>query len=789
MEGEEQFLGLSGPILIARDKYGIPHIYTQDEDDLFFGQGYAAAQDRLWQMDLWRRAAAGRLAEVLGNRQIRGRRSAASSGLADLVGLDLFHRALNFVEVAEAEGRLLDPSARRVLERYRDGVNACREEAFREGWPSPEFLILGYLPEPWRIEDSLAIGKLIGWMLSIAWQAKLVLGSLAADDVLKGLLPGYTAPGKAVPVVSHSPSEINIEARMTPGLEGQGYNSNSWAVDGAKSLSGKPLLANDPHLPMGLPPFWHLVHLEGGAYHVAGASLPCLPGVLIGRNQRIAWGLTATMADDAELYREALHPDGGSYSFKGQWRPLKMRAEEIRVKGEGGPRRFTIRFVPHGEMDCPLISDLLSNEGEEGLSLRWTGLEPNRGLEALLALNRAQDWPGFREALSLFAVPTQNFLFADRAGNIGYQCAGRIPLRPRGEGAWGPLDGASGEGEWEGYIPFPELPYLYNPPGHFLANANNRIVGNDYPYHISHYWEPHYRVARLGGLLMAKEKFRAEDFQGMQADVRSLQAETLIAALIEPLMLQGGLSGRAREGAELLLDWDGECRAESPEAALFHVFYDVLLKGVFKRGMDRRKEGLFQRYFSLLHIPLETIDRLLMEGDPYWFHEKRQELIASSLEEAMDFLERGFGLDRGDWAWGKIHSLTLRHPLGQGSGRAQRLISWLFQLNLGPYPCPGDGMTPNLGAYLLTEPFQVTMGPSYRQVVDLGDPGGFGVVLPGGNAGHPLSPHYRDQDALWRRGGYIRLDLLPREEVPPEWKHLWLRPKGRESIAEGQKSY
>lgn len=776
VKGEERLHGPTGPVLIARDEFGIPHIYAGDED-LFFGQGYAAAQDRLWQMDIWRRAATGRLAEVLGPQRIR--REAASFRPSDLISMDLFHRALNFKELARKDKELLRPFFLMALKQYRDGVNAYREKVCRERNLPPEFVILGYYPESWETEDSLAIGRLIGWMLCFAWRAKLIMGLIVVDEGLRSLLP--LDPSDVPVITDPSAGVLNIGSQNLRFLGLIGPWSNSWAIDGKKSISGFPILANDPHLPMVLPPFWHLVHLEGRDYQGAGASLPGLPGMVIGRNRHIAWGITAAMLDDADLYREVLL-DNNHYLFKGERKTLKMRTEEIRVKGEEPPLRFTLRFVSHGGVDCPLISDVI--ETREALSLRWPGLEPNQGLEALLALNKARNWDEFREALSLFSIPAQNFIYADRAGNIGYQCAGKIPIRQGLKGVWGPIDGTTGEGEWEGYIPFSELPYLYNPPVSFLATANNRIAGKDYPYYLSRLWEPPYRASRIIQILLSKERFSVEDFQGMHMDSLSLQAQALIAALIKPLILQGRLTGKALEGAEILINWDGECWAESVEAAIFHVFYDRLLNKVFKERMERHQEGLFQQYFSLLHIPVEPADRLLIEGSPLWFREEKWDIIASSIQEAMGFLQERLGPDRKGWAWGRIHTLTIRHPLGHENHWASRLLNCLFQLNSGPYPFPGDGMTINLGGYPLTEPFQVAIGPSYRQVVDLADSEGLWVSLPGGNSGNPLSAHYRDLEAVWLQGRLTRLWMAHQKEVPVNWKQLWIRPeqKGERTV-------
>ncbi|MFQ5657628.1 MAG: penicillin acylase family protein [Candidatus Methylomirabilales bacterium] len=729
--GRVAVTGAEGPVTICRDHLGIPTIHAQVATDLFLGFGYAFAQDRLWQMDLYRRVAAGRLAEILGDRPLEVKPGARLEP-ASVVKLDSLHRALGFFRAARASQEVISPEASAALEQYAAGVNAAIAAMLEEKCLPPEFYLLGYDPEPWRPQDGLAIGRLIGWMLCLAARAELVLGVLTPHRDLFPLLPV-------------SPPEETVVVPDGGFLDGGVGGSNSWVAGPSRTRSGKPLLCNDPHLPMGLPCIFYQVALRGGGYHVTGATMPGIPAVVIGTNADVAWGITSAMPDDADIYRETLHPsDPHLYMAKGEWRRLKVEVEEIRIRG-APPQRVTIRYVPHGGADCPLLSDILPLGVP--LSLRWTGLEPTRDIDALLGICRARGLDEFREALRDFALPAQNFLFADRSGNYASFCAGRFPRRRKGEGAF-PLDGASGTSEWQGDIPFDELPSQINPPTGLIAGANHRMVDDTYPHELTYLWDPPYRARRILQLL-EREGLAVEDMAAIQGDVVSLQAKALVARVIAPVA--GELSGRARREAQRLLQWDFRMAAESREAALYHGFFERLRSLVFSERLNQVGPDLYQGYFSLLHLPVMPMEQILEAGDPEWISDGPARLVSRALEEATAFLEERLGADEG-WAWGKLHPFTLRHPLGGGRDWGSRILNAVFQLNRGPFPHPGDGMTVNVAAYLLSRPFEPEIGPAYRQIVDLGDPAASLWVIPGGSSGDPLSPHYADQLPDWRQG-------------------------------------
>ena len=755
--GRQTVVGLDGPVTISRDHLGIPTIHAQADSDLFFGFGYAMAQDRLWQMDLYRRLARGQLAEILGDRPLAGRPGARLQP-ASVVQLDSLHRALGFVRVAHASHGIISSEARSVLERYAAGVNAVVALMQEARCLPPEFYLLGYEPEPWRPQDSLAVGRFIAWMLCFAARAELVLGALATRPDLFPLLPMYPE-GEPVIVAGG-------------GFLGGGVGgSNSWVVGPGRTQSGHPLLCNDPHLPMGLPCLFCQVTLRGTGYHVGGATVPGIPTIIIGANAKIAWGVTSAMPDDADVYRETLHPsDPHLYAFEGQWRRLKVGVEEIRVRN-GPARRIAIRYIPHGGADCPLLSDILPLDTP--LSLRWTGLEPSREMDAVLKISRAKGPEEFRDALRDFALPAQNFLYADQSGNYAYFCAGRFPRRRRGDGPF-PVDGSSGASEWQGDIPFDELPSLINPPSGLIATANHRIVDETYPHQLTYLWEPGYRARRITELL-EREGLDVADMAAIQGDVVSLQARAVVRQVLAPVA--GELTGRARRGADRLLQWDFRMAAESGEAALYHVFYERLRFLVLADRLNQVAPDLYRGYFSLLHLPVNPVARILEEGDPGWMPGGRAVVVGRALEEAVAFLEGELGAEER-WAWGSLHALTLRHPLGAGRDWRSRLLNRILQFNRGPFPHPGDGMTVNVAAYLLSHPFEPGVGPAYRQIVDLGSLHQSLWVIPGGSSGDPLSPHYADQLPDWRHGRYH--PMMP--EAASVFEVLELIPSGRERL-------
>ncbi len=752
--------GLSREVWICRDELGVPQVYAETLGDLAFGLGVATAQDRLWQMETLRRLAGGRLADLMGDRPLGGR-SLHLPG-STVLEVDQFYRSLRMYPVGGEERALLSRDGEAVMTGFAAGVNAWVARCRPCDLP-PECLLSGIRPEPWTPEDSLAIGKLIGWLLSLAFLAKPILAALAASPRLRPILPPNLARGVCI-IKDGLPSDPvgpDLLARRALGLTGPGAGSNSWVVTGQRTASGKPLLCNDPHLLFGLPALWYPVALHGPAHKVIGATMPGIPVVVIGRNEHLAWGLTAVMADDGDYYRETLDESGARYLRDGAWHPVEVAEERFRIRGRRDPVRRPLRYVRHEGVLCPLLPQ---KDGGVAVSYRWVGMEPWRGLEALLGMNRARGVEDCEAALQYFAVPAQNVVVADTRGTIAYFCAGKFPRRPwMGEGPV-ILDGASAAHAWHGYLTWAEHPQCMDPPEGFLATANNRVTRDLPPTLAGGFWEPPYRATRIAQWLGGSRGLRMEEMARLQTDVLSLQAVGILAQLVRP-NVQAFRDPRAQQAASLLVEWDCRMTVDSGAAVLFHLFYQALLQRCFRPVLDAEAPGLFSRYFSTLHLAVPAADTTLLQSDGTWLPDGGRATVEACLAAAWDAASARLGSDPAGWQWGSLHRLTLWHSLGRGKGRAAKALAWLFDLNRGPYPISGDGMTVSLGAFPLTEPFGVVIGPSYRQIVDLGDPERSCWIIPGGASGDPRSPHYADQVGTWLRGEYRPMRLRSRAEA------------------------
>jgi penicillin amidase len=714
---------------VLRDRWGVPHIFARNEHDLFFAQGYVTAQDRLWQMDLQRRTASGRLSEVLGPATLE---------------TDLFLRTLGLRRVAAAEVAQLDAATLQVLEAYAAGVNAF-VAAQRDRLPL-EFTILGFTPEPWTPADSLAWGKVLAWDLGGNWRRELLNAALLArfgPEAWQELTPGYPGGGPVVvnPVSYRGVEELLALADRVDrwlGAAGPEIGSNNWVLAGARTTTGAPLLANDPHLGIQMPSVWYEVHLNAPGWDVAGASLVGVPGVVIGHNRRIAWGVTNAGPDVQDLYLEQVNPENPrQYRYQDRWEEFQVIREEIGVRGRARPEQLDVYLSRHG----PLINGVVKGL-ERPMALRWTALEPNGVYRALIALNRAGSWEEFRAALHDFAVPAQNFVYADVDGNIGYQLPGRIPVRALGEGQY-PVPGWTGEYEWKGYIPFDELPSLFNPPAGYVVTANNKVVDDGYRYFITRDWAPPFRAQRIIELLNAKRQLSVEDLARVQADERSEPSYRFAQYLLslrpadEP----------SRRALGVLSNWDGTLAASSAAGALVEVWYAKFLQNAFADEMGR---DLFERFRAGPHVP--AVLGLLERKGGYWFNvvrgPARPDLEATallSLKQAVEELSIQFGPDPAGWRWGKLHQATFTHALG----RVQPL-NLLF--NLGPIERGGNGFTVNNAGYSYNAPFAQATVASLRLIADAGDWNRSRLVITTGQSGQPFSPHFRDQLDLWAAG-------------------------------------
>ena len=768
--GDIQVTGLTAAVDIYRDDAGIPHIYAENSDDLFFAQGYIHAQDRFWQMDMWRHQSAGRLSELLGE---------------PTVEIDKFLQTLGWERVAQQELDLLDPETRDILEAYAAGVNAYL--AGHQGSElSLEYLFLsiinsGYTAAPWTPLNTLTWAKAMAWDLGSNMDSELdrarLLNDLSAEEVAF-LLPEYdwankpvivtdphlTAALRETPRIIDVPGLLALFAALDGQLEtvnalggktSEGMGSNSWAISGELTESGLPLLANDPHLGLQLPSIWYEVGLhclpvsDSCPYEVAGFSFAGAPGIVIGHNDRIAWGLTNINADVQDLYIEKLNPDNpNQYEFEGEWLDMELIPTTIQVAGSE-PIEITVRLTHHGPLLTDVAYDDFADEAgidlpeNYGLALRWTALEPGRIFSSLLAINRAQNFDEFRSAAMLFDVPAQNLIYADVDGNIGYQTPGRTPLRSPGHDGLLPAIGWTGEQEWQGFIPFDELPFAFNPEVGYIVTANNAIVGPEYPHVISLEWDLGYRAARIVDLLDAQfGRFSAADIQAIQGDNFNPNAEQLLPVLLRTL---GATTVTEQQALNNMADWNLQSHMDSAEAAIWDVFWVHLLAETFR---DDLPEYYWpwggDRWFAIVNTMMEDPNHLWWDDKGTLPIETRDDMLDRAYSLAIADLRDQFGEDPATWRWGDIHTTTFVHPVMDNFP----LINTLF--NRGPYATSGGTDIVNATGWSATSPYEVGSVPSMRMIVDLGDLANSLTINTMGQSGHAGHDHYADLVEAWR---------------------------------------
>jgi penicillin amidase len=774
IEGRTRLAGLRGPVEIIRDRWGVPHIYAEDEDDLFFAQGYVHAQDRLWQMELQRRMGAGRLSEVLGEVTLP---------------VDRLTRTLGLNRAAEDELASLPAETRRALDAYAAGVNAYMRQ--RTGQWSLEFTLLRFQPQPWRPVDSLYWAKFLTLILSGNWASETLRARLAVKlgaDLAADLEPAYPADnptvvsGPGLPPGAESPpngwrSPAVLEAlKLVEGLLRSGPPpptpaappvagvirlnpgaSNQWVVSGQRTASGKPLLANDTHMAVAMPSIWYQVHLDGGRYHVAGVSLPGVPGVLVGHNRRCAWGLTTAWQDAQDLFVERINPTNPSeYEFKGQWRPIQTVQEVIGVKGRPNPEVVEVKLTHHG----PIVSDLMGESTP--MALRWVALDATDMLGAVLGYDRAATWREFRASLASWAAPAHNFVYADVDGHIAYFQAGSMPVRAKGYGI-APAPGWSGEYEWQRFLSLDELPQALDPESGWLGAANNLVVDQSYLHYLSADLENPSRATRLVELLTERATVSAADFAAMQRDTYSAQAQRFVRHLL-PLQ---PTNSREAKALDILRGWDCHITAASVAAALYETVRLYALHAMFDRhlgeladayvGVDPSPLGDTGPYHDRSFVRLlEILDD--KKNSSVWLRDAEtgipqpaSEILHRALRIALRDLKAHLGPNMDTWTWGRLNRIHFAHPVG-----SVKPLHLLF--NRGPYPMSGDRDTLLRASGKPAFPFPpVAVVDALRFIADLSDWDRCQIIVPGGQSGHVASPHYADQIPLWRDGLMLTL--------------------------------
>ncbi|MCX7874771.1 MAG: penicillin acylase family protein [Melioribacteraceae bacterium] len=774
---------LKNRIEIYRDENAIPLIIAKEDEEAAFALGFLHAQERFFQMDISRRAGEGRLSEIFGSK---------------LLTIDKMFRTMGIKKISKENFYKINPLSQKILIAYSNGVNEFIK--YSKGKYQVEFDILGYDPELWKPEHSLMIAKLMGWELNISWWTDIVFSQLVqkfGEEKAKELIPHYpeNAPTiipqqlKNSKLISSEIIDIDRSYRKFIGFVGTHIGSNNWVVNSYKSSSGKPIIANDPHLAFSQPGKWFFVMIRSQNWNAEGFTIPGLPSIVIGKNKNIAWAMTNVMADDADFYLEKIDSSKTKYFIDGAWKNLIINKDTIKVKDSTNVV-YEIKKTHRG----PIITDIhpynklfpKSEVNIATMSMRWTGFEFSDEVYSSILLNRAKNWNDFNEALKYFTIPGQNFVYADKENNIGYVCAVRLPIRKNNSPTL-VYDGTTSNSDWQGYVPFEQLPKLFNPPQNFIASANNKTI-KDYPIHISNLWEPSSRIERITELLTNKTKHSVEDFMKYQNDFISPYAKAITKYILDSFK-DVKIKDKNLETSLLLFEnWNYEFNPISQTPTIYSFFLKNFIKNVWG---DEFSNHLLREYVFVANVPYRKILEILTSETSFYDNIKTQEaetkedIIRKSLSDALSELEKKYGKEIENWQWGKIHQVSFKHMFSGQSSLIDNII------NVGEFSIGGDGTTIFNTEYSFSDlfdeksetkdtskrkKFENYLGPSMRYIFDFAQPYNFYFILPTGQAGHFLSNNYKDMTNKWLKGNYIKLTLNEKEFIKTSKHKLILIP-------------
>lgn len=759
--GEFSSVSISDNITIYFDSLAIPYIQTSTESDAAFALGFLHARERLFQMDLARRAGEGKLSEIFGSATIP---------------FDKLFLTVGMKRIADSMFAACDEQTKIILQAYADGVNFYLGD--KEKKLPIEFNILNYEPSNWKPQHSLIIVRMMAWELNIAWWEDVAFTHIyqkLGEELTKELLPDYPENSPAImdqiptALLSNAKSLVSIDRgyREFMNFTGTNIGSNNWVVNGAKSSSGKPIIANDPHLAYQAPGRWYAAVINGGAWNAAGVTLPGIPGIVIGKNNSISWALTNVMADEADFYLEKIDSSGNNYFVDGKLLPLKTFADTIFVKDSS--------FIIHEWKEThrgPIISTLhpleilFPNEHQKNLqlSMRWVGRESSNEYQAFYKINLAQNWDEFSTALETFYVPGQNFIYADTSGNIGYVCGGKIPIRTN----LNPMlfsDGTSSENDWKGFVKYDEMPKLFNPQKNFIATANN-LTSRTFNHYIGNLWEPSSRIERIEELLTAKQTHSAENFISYQNDITSPFAKKITPHILSAFQNVNLKDENLKIVLDLFRKWDYSMQSESQTPAIFNVFLKYLLQNILE---DELGEELFGEFLFVANVPYRSLVKILNNSDSKFYDDHRTEdietkdvIIRNSLSDALSFLETNFGEKVENWQWQNLHQFRFKHFFSGQNSMIDNIV------NIGPYPIGGDGTTIFNTEFSFHKLFKTdevdksnyyenSLGPSMRFVYDLSLPNEFQLVLTTGQSGNIFSDNYKNMVEKWMKGEAVRI--------------------------------
>jgi penicillin amidase len=762
-----QLDGLTTDVDIHWDEFGVPHIYSNNELDLYRSIGYVHAQDRLWQMTLSQLAAEGRFAEFFGT---------------DLIELDKYQRTLGFWKTAvQIEQNELNEKELEILTAYSEGVNEFIAE--NKNKLPVEFALTGIQPIEWSPTRSIAITRLMAWELNMSWWTEVMYGYLQSK------LPSDQFEQLQLRYPSDAPTSLNdvqsatltaslmpmlqqeIDKRELLQMQGTHVGSNAWVVDGSKTTSGYPLLGGDPHLGLSMPGKWYEMHLNLNGQNVSGATLAGVPGIVIGQNDEMAWSMTNIMADDTDFFLEKVDPqDRGRYVVDSladgsvSYLPFTKVREVIKVK-DADDVMLQTRYTKHG----PIISDIYPESDladDQLIAMRWTGHDLSNEFRALYQINWATTFQEFKDALPHFTVPGQNFMYGDKEGNIAMFSTARLPIRTGDKVAL--RNGWDPQQDWLGYIPYEEMPTVINPENGWIANANNKITTDSYDHYLATFWEPPSRIERIVELLESNNSLTADDFGQLQNDVYSKHAEVLTPIILDIIKSQNVYN--FDNAVSYLENWDYKYTTNATAASIFDVFFLNLTKNTL---YDDFGEQVYNNFLHHENVPVRTMTALMLptaemvDSNAFSFFdnintseiESRSDIVVKSMQDAIFFLSDSLGPQSEDWRWEQLHTLTLKPQLFAEAAEQPDAPSSLKLivknlLSKGPYSVDGHGMSVDNAQYNWNSPFEMVLGPSIRRIVDLSNMSSVKTITPTGQSGSPFSEHFGDQTEMWLNGQY-----------------------------------
>ena len=729
---------------VFTDTYGVPHIFAKNEPDLFFTAGYIAARDRLFQLSMVSLAVNGELASVLGS---------------DYVKTDIYLRTWKIRKTANDLVKNMKPENRRIFESFCNGINYRIKESLND--LPIEFKLLRFKPRTWDPETVAGYTRMMAHEMQGSWKPEIVFGAVHdffGKEKLLDLLPSgeYDIPTIVKDFEKNDIySEIIKQETVLRNILGDhtaDIGSNNWVVSGKRTKTGKPFLANDPHLAFTQPPRWYEIHLKGGRFNVSGACIAGIPMPIIGQNERTAWGFTNSMVDDLDFFIEEINPKNlNEYRHDGEWRKIKVEEEKVSVFG-GKDTVVQIRSTHHG----PIVSDVhsLLKERGEAVSMAWTGHWITNEMDAWVNLTTMKNWNDFSDGLRDFGVPGQNIVYADIEGNIGWRPAVYVPLRREGFSML-PRPGNSSDYDWFGKVPYEDMPFLYNPESGFISTANNKTIGENFPYYISGLWADPSRAKRIRSELEKNNDVTIEDMEALQLDYHSEFGKEILGHL---RTYSTNFSDEGLIGAiDILHAWDGVESENSIGALLFHVFIRNLTINLYKDEFLLLGPEFLDTYLSLKYIKDRKLRELFSYKKSSWIDnvetlnkkETLDDVVMKSYVDMYDEVNKRFGSNKSNWKWGEAHTLTHKHILSK-----IKILDYLFNLSIGPFFSGGSSWSPNAGGYSLYEPYYQTSGASMRRIVDFSDLNLTKMILPTGQSGLQNSPHYSDQAEKYHSGKY-----------------------------------